>query len=69
MLGIDESRDTARLLGSRDHMQRERGFAGGLWTKNLRDPPTGNTPDAEGGIKRDRPGGDDRYIKRGGLSP
>ncbi len=58
MFGVDERGNTAALLGRGDHMQREGGFTGGFRPVDLDHATARHAADAEGGVERDRPGGD-----------
>ncbi len=58
VLGVDERRDAAALLGVGDGVEGEGGLAGGLRPVDLDDAAAREAADAEGDVEGDRPGGD-----------
>ena len=58
VLGVDERGDAARRLRLGDDLQRERGLARGLRAVDLDDAAARHAADAEGGVERERAGGD-----------
>ena len=67
VLHVDESGDAALLLGFRDDLQRDGGFAGGFRAEDFDDAAAGKAADAQGGIERDRAGRDHRDRDDGVL--
>ena len=63
VLRVDERRDAAGLLRTRDRVQRNRRLAGGLRTVDLDDAPAREPADTERDVERDRAGGD--HLDRG----
>ena len=59
VLGVDERRHAAGLLGVGDRVQGHRGLAGRLRTVDLDDAAAGQPADAEGDVERGGSGGDD----------
>ena len=60
MFGIDEGGHAAGLLGLGDHLQGDGGFATGFGAEDLDDAAAGHAADAQGGVKGERAGRDDR---------
>ncbi len=58
MLGIDERRHAAQLLGVGDDVERERRLARRLGPVDLGHPAAGDAADTGHRVQRDRPGGD-----------
>src|SRR5207249_4639710 len=54
VLGVDECANATDLLRLRDDLIDERGLSGRLGAEYLDDPATGNSPDAEREIERQR---------------
>jgi hypothetical protein len=59
VLRVDEHRDSPVLLGLRDDVQADRGLARPFGAVDLDDPSPGHSPDSQGDVQRQRPGGDD----------
>ena len=66
MLGVDERRDAAGLLGTGHRMQCDGGLAGGLRAVDLHHSTPGEPPDAQGRVHGDGRGGD-RLDRCAGL--
>ncbi len=62
MLGVHEGHLAALLLGLGQHVQRQRGLAGGLRPVDLHHAAAGQSADAQCQIQRQRAGGDHLYI-------
>ena len=58
MLGVDEGRLAAALLGLGDDVEGQGGLAGGLGAVDLDDPPAREAADAQGQVEGDRAGRD-----------
>ena len=67
VLGIHEGRQAAILLGFRDDLERDGGFAGGFRAEDLNDAAAGKAADAESGVEGDGAGGNDRDGANGFL--
>ena len=68
VLGVDVGTHPAHALRLGHDVQGQRGLAGGLGSKDLRDPPTGQTADTECHVERQRPRGHGVDLE-GGLLP
>ena len=66
VLGVDEGRDAAGLLGLGDDVQGEGGLAGGLRAVDLDDAAARHAADAERDVEGDGAGGDglDLHLRR-----
>ena len=62
MLGVDEGRDAAVGLCLGDDVQADGGLARALGSEDLHDAASGNPPDAEREVERERPRGDHRHA-------
>ena len=62
MLGIHEGHLAALLLGLRQHMERQRSFTGGFRAVDLHHAATGQAPDPQRQIQRQRAGGNRLHI-------
>jgi hypothetical protein len=65
VLGVDERRDAAGLLGAGGDGQRERGLTRALRAEDLDDAALGDAATAQGQVERERAGGDarDREVR------
>jgi hypothetical protein len=68
MLGVDEGRDPAGLLGAGHRVQRDGRLAAALRSVDLHNPSPGQAADPQGDIQGDRAGGD-HLDRRTGLVP
>ena len=69
MLGVDEGGGAAQLLDFRDHLQRERGLAGGFRTVDLDDAAARQAADAKRDVEAQRAGGHRFHVVgRGGIA-
>ncbi len=59
VLGVDERRQAAGLLGVGDDVEHQGGFAGGFRPENLHHPPARHAADAQRQVHRQRAGGND----------
>ena len=62
MLCIDKCRRTAQLLGLGNHLQRQRGLAGGFRAVNLDHPAFGKPTNAQRNVQPDRTRRDDVHV-------
>ena len=69
MFRVNERRHTAGLLGVGDHVEHQRGFAGGFRPENLNDPSARETADPEADIERKCAGGDHLDLDVGAAGP
>src|SRR5207253_7419035 len=65
MLGVDERGDAAQMLRLGDHVERERGLAGGLRAVDLGDPSSRQAADAERHVERQGASRNDRDLLEG----
>jgi hypothetical protein len=65
VLGVDERRDAAGLLGAGDHGERQRGLTGRFGAEDLDDPPAGDAAPAQREVEREGAGRDagDRQVR------
>ena len=68
MLGVDERRDAAVLLGAGDGVQRDGGLAARFGAEDFDDPAARQTLAAQGDIEAQRAGGDALHVERGVLA-
>ena len=64
MFGVDEGGGAAELLDFGDHLQRERGLAGGFRSVDLDDAAARQAADAECDVETQRAGGDRLDVVR-----